>query len=337
MGAIVTHGAPEGGRNSTTVGTDFLYRNSNFFDDGKSFQTSLWYAKSIDANDTGNRENNGYGVKLEYPNDRFNWLLGFEELQDDYQPRLGFVNRNDIRHLFGLYRYRTRPSSGPIRTIDNEIFGQVLVSADSESEVETALIRVIPAKFTTPINDGFDVRYSLRHELVQTPFFTFDIPNGTYTFHEVAFNFFTSRNRPVRTETQIGYGSFFDGTQLRVDADLELRPSHYFFIALQYEFRDINLPKAGSQLSGNPERNDRDTQLVRLKFDLLFTPNITWSNFIQYDNVSDQAGLNSRFRYILQDGREFFIVFNQGANTDGDSVKRTRTEALVKAVWTFTF
>jgi hypothetical protein len=90
-------------------------------------------------------------------------------------------------------------------------------------------------------------------------------------------------------------------------------------------------------LAGSPDRNDRDNQLVRLKLDLLFTPNITWSTFIQYDNVSDFAGVNSRLRYILQDGREFFIVFNQGIDTSMGDLDPTRTEALIKAVWTLTF
>ena len=62
-----------------------------------------------------------------------------------------------------------------------------------------------------------------------------------------------------------------------------------------------------------------------------------WSNFIQYDNRSDSAGLNSRFRYIIQDGREFFLVFNQGVDTSTNDLDRTRTETLVKGVWTFTF
>ena len=88
---------------------------------------------------------------------------------------------------------------------------------------------------------------------------------------------------------------------------------------------------------GSPDRNDRDLQLVRLKFDLIFTPNITWSNFVQYDNRSDSAGLNSRFRYILRDGREFFIVLNQGVVTNDNDLEFTRTETLIKGVWTFTF
>lgn len=335
LGAIVTNGNPSGGRNSTTVGTDFLYRDSTFLDGTETFRSSLWFAKSIDDNQTSNGRNHGYGVKLEYPNDRVNWLLGFEELQEDYQPRLGFVNRNDIRHGFGSYRYRTRPKSGPIRTIDNELFGQAIV--DSGNELETINLRVIPAEFTSSIEDGFDFRYQLRFERVQTPFPVFDIPVGSYTFHEAGLHVFTSRNRPLRTDFELGYGTYYDGTRTRVDLDLEFRPSQFLLIEVAYEYRDVNLPKAGSMRPGIPERNDRDTQLVRLKLDLVFTPNIVWSTFTQYDNVSDSAGINSRFRFIFQDGREFFLVFNQGIDTSTDDLDRMRTEALVKAVWTLTF
>ena len=102
----------------------------------------------------------------------------------------------------------------------------------------------------------------------------------------------------------------------------------------------MNLPKAGSLLPGTPDppdRNDRDTQLVRMRVDVMFTPDVVWSSFVQYDNRSDRAGLNSRFRYILRDGREFFVVVNQGVTTRDDDLEFTRTETLVKGVWTLTF
>jgi hypothetical protein len=357
LGMIVTRGNPDGsgatnptrgrafdeatgtggGRNSTTVGTDFLYRNTDFRGTGQTFRASLWWAKSIDDDHLSAGRNNGYGIKLEYPNDRINWLVGFEELQEDYAPRLGFVNRNDIRHWFNSFRYRIRPKRGPIRTIDSDVFGQIFV--DSGNQLETVNLRIVPAEFTSAIEDGFDVRYRLRHELVRPTDFipTVSIPADDYTFHEVALRVFTSRNRPIRLEGELGWGTFFDGTRTRFDVDLEFRPSHYLFLGVEYEFRDINLPKRRGLAPGDPDRNDRDTQLVRLKVDLLFTPNIVWSNFIQYDNRSDNAGINSRFRYILRDGREFFVVVNQNVDTDENRANLSRSELLVKGIWTLTF
>lgn len=354
LGMIVTHGNPDGGRavnpsegtaydeatgtgggrRSTTVGADFLYRETDFLGTGQVARASLWWAKSIESGLDGDR-NNGYGIKLEYPNDRINWLLGFEELQEDYAPRMGFVNRNDIRHWFGSGRYRHRPDVGPFRTIDHDFFGQVFV--DSGNELETMRFRATPLVFTTPIDDGFDLSAWARYEDVDRPIRTFDVPLGTYTFWEVGGSVFTSRNRAVRLEAEAFYGTFFDGTRTRVDVGLELRPSHYLFVELEYEFRDIDLPQSSTGLPGSPRRRDRQTQLVRFKFDVNFTPDVVWSNFIQYDNVSDAPGLNSRFRYILRDGREFFLVVNQAATVDDDEIEFTRTETIVKAVWTLTF
>jgi len=357
LGVIVTRGNPDGsgannpsrgraydettmtggGRNSTTVGTDFLYRNTNFRGSGQTVRASLWWAKSIDDNHLSAGRTNGYGIKLEYPNDRFNILVGFEELQEDYAPRVGFVNRNDIRHWFNSFRYRVRPENGPFRTIDSEVFAQVLV--DSGNQLETVNVRFVPLEFTTPIDDGFDVRFRVRHELVRPtdriPNVT--VPSGTYTFYEAAARFFTSRNRPLQLEVEVGWGTFFDGTRTRVDVDFEFRPSHFFFFEVEYEFRDIDVPKRRAIAGGDPDRNDRDTQLVRIKADILFSPNVVWSNFIQYDNRSDSAGVNSRFRYILRDGREFFVVVNQNVDTGNDRPNLARSEFLVKGVWTLTF
>ncbi|MAG32971.1 MAG: hypothetical protein CL908_19005 [Deltaproteobacteria bacterium] len=335
IGAIVTNGNPGRGRSQTTVGLDYLYRNSNFLGNGDSFRTSIWFAKSINGGDTGSGRNHGYGVKVEYPNDRINWLLGFEELQEDYDPKLGFVNRNDVRHWFGSFRHRVRPASGRFRTIDSEVFGQIFV--DSGNELETVNIRFEPIEFTTHTDDGFDLSYRFRRERVRSLFPILDIPNSTYTFHEGIFKVFTSRNRRVRGQIELAHGTFFDGTRTRVDADIEWRPSHFVFFEVEYEFRDVNLPQRGPD--GIDGREDRDTQLVRLRTTLNFTANISWSTFVQYDNVSDFAGVNSRLRWIVQDGREFFVVLNQAFDTsdDNDRIEALRTEVLVKAIWTFTF
>jgi hypothetical protein len=59
------------------------------------------------------------------------------------------------------------------------------------------------------------------------------------------------------------------------------------------------------------ERNDISlvqgsfyTQLVTLRGDYNFTPNVSWANLLQYDNESRIAGAQSRFRWILRPGNE---------------------------------
>jgi hypothetical protein len=267
----------------------------------------------------------GFGAKFEYPNDHINWLLGAEELQANYDPALGFVNRSDIRHYFGSFRYRTRPTSGPLRTIDQRVFGQVFTDTDNNLESTNFIFR--PLTIATPVGDTFELIYQNRFEDEQEPreIANLEISPGTYRFDEGSVHAFTSHNRALQADATVGYGTYFDGRRTRVVLGVEWRPSYHWFLELDYEFNDIRLSSG-----------DSATHVARFRVSVQFTPNISWVTLLQYDNLSAGIGVNSRLRWIIQDGREFFIVLNQGLDLS-DGIDPTRTVAIVKALWTFTF
>ncbi len=49
---------------------------------------------------------------------------------------------------------------------------------------------------------------------------------------------------------------------------------------------------------------------MRAGFDFAFSPTLSWVNLIQYDNVSEVAGINMRLHWIPEAGREVFFVIN---------------------------
>ena len=122
------------------------------------------------------------------------------------------------------------------------------------------------------------------------------IGQGHYRFDRWQVEFETSSGWVVGGNAAVEWGDFFDGTRLDVSAALEFRPSSHFFFSLQWERNAIDLP-AGSF----------HTDIGRARINIFFTPDISWNNFIQYDNVSDQVGINSRFRWIIEPGRESAI------------------------------
>ena len=79
------------------------------------------------------------------------------------------------------------------------------------------------------------------------------------------------------------------------------------------------------------------TRLARLRMNVTFSTDVSWNNTVQWDNVSDTVGINSRVRWIIVPGSEFFVVFNQELLADGWDVSRGRTEPVAKFVWTFRF
>ena len=50
-----------------------------------------------------------YGFSAHYPNDRFNAQVAFREMQENFKPALGFVQRDNVRMLRVAGSYNPRP------------------------------------------------------------------------------------------------------------------------------------------------------------------------------------------------------------------------------------
>jgi len=64
---------------------------------------------------------------------------------------------------------------------------------------------------------------------------------------------------------------------------------------MSYETNDIHLPE-GSFI----------TRLAQYRTEVVFSPRLSWTTLIQYDNQSEVLGLNSRLHWFPEPGREAF-------------------------------
>ena len=64
---------------------------------------------------------------------------------------------------------------------------------------------------------------------------------------------------------------------------------------------------------------------------------LSWTTLVQYDNVTDTIGINSRVRWIIEPGSELFVVLNQGLIARRGRIERGVTEPRIKLSWTFRF
>ena len=75
--------------------------------------------------------------------------------------------------------------------------------------------------------------------------------------------------------------------------------SDHFRTSMSYAFRAINLPQG-----------DFVTRLASWRAEFIFSSKWAWVNLIQYDNVSETIGINSRVEWIPEAGREAYLVIN---------------------------
>jgi hypothetical protein len=105
------------------------------------------------------------------------------------------------------------------------------------------------------------------------------------------------------------WGQYFDGKRVQQNADLIIRPTRHLGLGVQYTQNRIHLP-AG----------DFTTRLFGLQSRIAFTNTLSWSTLLQYDNVSELMGINSRLHWIPEAGKQVFLVLNYGlADMDGDN------------------
>jgi hypothetical protein len=322
LGVLVTHGNPAGGPNNTLAGMDFVYKSSDFLD-GLSLVGSAWLQKSFTEGLHG--QDIAYGGTIEYPNDTVNWSFNFMELGENFNPALGFVNRPDIREYGGHWRYRTR-RSGLLRTIDSQVGGTLVT--DTENVLQTIEVRLSPLRLASYRQDVFEPIYRHYYERLDEPFEIHPgvtLPVGKYHFDEAGLRLETGRSRDFRFRVLVGGGRFYNGWRATVIPLVTWRPSHHWLFEASYQYNDIAL-----------KEGDFHTHLARLQVNLQFTPNLSWVTLAQWDNQSNDLGINSRLRWIIEDGREIFLVFNQDLDTE-DGVRVARTEPVLKIFWSTRF
>ncbi len=97
-------------------------------------------------------------------------------------------------------------------------------------------------------------------------------------------------------------GRFFDGHRLYVGAEATWKQSRYFSIRAGYDFNDIDLPDGSFT-----------TRILSGGLNVNFNSKLSWTNLLQYDNVSETAGFQSHLYYIPTAGRELVLTFNHSS------------------------
>ncbi len=325
VGGIFTYGDPTSNDDNYLWGLDFNYRNSKFRGD-KQLVGGLFFQRS--ASSGVDRDQAAWGARIAYPNDKINWNLSYGEFQEQFNPALGFVSRTDVRDYRGSYRYRWRPE-GVVRIVDTRIAGRLVT--DTSNVIETGVVTVTPVTLENAIGDRISLLYEFRNELLDPEDADAVVPGitiepGRYQWSRVAATIATSGARAIDATFTLRFGGFWSGRRLQFLAKLGWRPTRHWLIALEYDQSNINL------LEG-----DTTLRTARARVNLQFNPDVSWNTFVQWNNDDDRVAINSRLRWIIRPGREFFLVFNQTFEERDGRYQRGLSEPIAKLFWTFRF
>jgi hypothetical protein len=298
LGFIVTSGDPRSNLDNTLAGADFRYQNTRL-PGGRVIEAEAWYQQS--ATEGLESDDSAYGVRLRMPNNAgLRGGLGVKELEQNFRPALGFVNRAGIRDSTADIGYTHRPRDSLLRSYVIGVDAQRIDFLSGGLQSQSISFR--PLDIETNARDVLTLEYISSKENITEPFEISEgvfVPVGDYSFDDFGLTLTTGSQREWSGTASYREGDFFDGEREQIVGELIWAPSQHFRITAGYDYNDVRLP-AG----------DFSVRLVTLKTDIIFSATLSWVNLVQYDNVTETTGINSRLHWIPEAGRELFIVLN---------------------------
>lgn len=123
-----------------------------------------------------------------------------------------------------------------------------------------------------------------------------------YDWHAVNASFDSNQRKLVSFNSEITYGEFYNGKALTLRGQLNYRYQPYGSLALRFDYNDVRLAEG----YGNEK-----LFVVGPRIDLTFTNNLFLTTFVQFNNVDDNIGLNTRLQWRYQPASDFFIVYTE--------------------------
>jgi hypothetical protein len=122
---------------------------------------------------------------------------------------------------------------------------------------------------------------------------------GNYWWNQVGFQYSGSNVRTWGVSAGVVTGRFYDGdrTDLTLSGKLRLQP--HVELSLDLSRNDVALP-AGAFVANT----------LRFRGDYAFSPRLTATAFVQYDDQSDRAAVNARVRWTTSPGSDLYVVWN---------------------------
>lgn len=329
IGFIYTNGDPASNQDNSVAGVDFRYLNNSLFS-GRSLEADVWYQQSdtpgLDGDDAS------FGVGLRLPNATGpRGRIAYKEVQQNFNPAMGYINRANVRDLTVDAGYTHFFGGDVLQTAFSGVDAQRIERIDGDLQSQSVVYRLM--ELQTNSRDGLNLAYTRNDENVLQPFTIYSEPDrqvviqpGRYQFDERQIGLDSGGQRRISGSVTYLEGDFYNGRRTNIGGSLSWNQSRHFVFSASYDWNDITLPQG-----------DFVTRLTSVSTQVAFSSTLYWISLAQYDNLSEQLGINTRLQWIPRAGQEGFIVLNYNLqDLDRDnSFESAYSDISVKFRYTF--
>jgi hypothetical protein len=303
VGIILTHGDPLGGERNTVAGADFRYRDSDI-GGGRRLLLDGFVERSEAASSSGT--GNAWGAALSLPNEPWSAYARYKQIDADFQPALGFVNRAGIRDAFGEIERVWRPQLDRLQVVWAGVDYQATAGMDGRLQSRSASPYLI---LDNAVGDELHLTAASEYEFLAAPFALPGgtvVPAGEHAWWHANATLSSSPARRLFVVWSLDCCRFYDGHMLSNDIELTWRPVTLVEISAHYVINDLRLPAGHEQI-----------RIGQLALRLNFTPDMQLRSQLQYDSVTKQMNALLRYRWEYALGSELFAAIGEAARVTG--------------------
>ena len=237
------------------------------------------------------------------------YQLMFARRGQNYIPRMGFEVWEDYFVIARNISYAWLASESSLAFRNTVSLEYYFIFGNDDKELESAEFG--PA-WTYEGKNGSSSKLWIKrkHEnLLDTLSLPEDVvvPPNRYEFYEVGIEYQMSSGNLLHSNFNIQGGPFYDGSYLTFGVSPGWTISNHLAISGYYQ-------PTWAQFT------DRDqtfnTQLIGLRVKIAVNTQLSTSTFVQYNSAAAAIGINFRLRYNPREGTDFYLVYNEGLNTD---------------------
>jgi len=333
VGTIATDGDPDGVSDNTLLGADAVWQTSTLGGD-KNFSVGGWVAGS--QGDIPAGRHNGWGLKIDYPNDLWDAVFIYRDFGEGLDPALGFLPRPGTRWFTGGVAYQPRPAGGLfdwVRQFYFEFYPQVV--RDLSGRTQSWRVFTAPFNARTESGEHIELNYAPQYDLLDEPFEIADdviIPGGGYRYDRYRIELESAEHRQFGASSTVWFGEFFTGTLTQWEASVSYASGGGHLqldLGTENDFGDL------------PEGTFVQ-RLYQLRAAYSFSPNLIFSTDTQYDSESRDVGVNARLRWTIEPGNDLYLVWTQALERplnppDWGLTHTTEDHLALKLRWTLRY
>lgn len=306
LGGIFTSSLGKGNAKYLTYGLDgqLVLPYKSFF--------KIAAAKSIEStipNSLYSTDNLRFNTKLEMPSQAgVYYLLGYSVVGKDYNPVLGFEERENIKSYDAKvgYAFFSKKSKNIFKQIAQVLSYKIDTYENNNNE-------------SFGINFQYNLELKNGAALILEPYYKEEvliaplvlssniaIPIGSYNFNGLSTSINTATGNSLFGKISAEVGSFYNGDKTSIGVFGRFDRSKLIQFQLDYRYDRVNFGKNLPQF---------ENHLVSFNSVLNFTTKLSISTLAQYNDMDAKIGTNIRLRYNPKEGNDLFIALTNINNT----------------------